>query len=101
MLRRQPPRHAPARRPRAPRLASSRISCRRAFRTQRLLAQRSDDLADDRDRDFGGADRADVEPDRRMDALERRFIKLVGANSFDPFGVRLSRSELADIETIG
>jgi hypothetical protein len=43
---------------------------RRLLRAQRLLAQRGDDLAMDRHGDFGRADRADVEPDRRMDARD-------------------------------
>ena len=54
-----------------------------------------------RDRDLGRAGRADVDADRRMDAVD-----LVGASAereqpLDALGVRLAAAERADIEAAG
>ena len=77
---------------RLPRPGPGRISCRRSFRAQRLLAQRGDDLAGDGNRDLGRAHRADVEADRRMDARERRLVETFGAHALEPLGVGLCAS---------
>ena len=58
------------------------------------------DLAHDRDRDLGRRHRADVEPDRRMDARERGVGDALRLQPLEAPAMRLLRAERADIEAI-
>ena len=55
----------------------------------------------DRNRDLGRADRADVEPDRPMDARDRLRAEACRRQPLDALGVRLPRTERADVEAFG
>ena len=53
----------------------------------RLHAQPRGDLAHDRDRDLGRRHRANIEPDRRMDARESRVGDPLLLQPREPLGV--------------
>ena len=66
-----------------------------------ILVQIRDDLAEDRDRDLGRRDGADIEPDRSMDACEIPLAEPGGGEALHPPAVGFLRTERPDIEAIG
>ncbi len=84
----------------APSASADRHRAELHERLLRRLAQPRRDLAHDGDRDLGGRDRADVEPDRRMDARDRGVGQALRLQPLDAAGVGLLRAERADIEAV-
>ncbi len=88
-------RTAPARAALPASVASAAAAARRG-----LLTQPRRDLGDDRDRDLRRRYRADIKPDRRMDAGDVGLGKALALEPFDAAGVGFARPERADIETV-
>ena len=63
----------------------------------RAAVPHGDDLAHDRQRGLLGGQRAEVEPDRRRDALELGLLDALGQQPLAPLGLRAARAHGADV----
>ncbi len=67
-------------------------------RAQRLAPHRRDHFGENGDGDLGWMNRADIEPDRRVNDAELRIGKSLAAETIEPLGMGFLRAQRADIE---